>query len=179
MADEEKQGEAEKEPKKPGFLARLIKGDADKQAAAGSDETELQAERAAHEATKQKLADAEARVAEFEGLESQAEEKLTAKLKAADDAKAEADRAKADAEKAKAKADAEKAKADADAEKAKVPDQVAVGVRDHLASLGVDPEKLPGVSNQQGKTEFDGLKGRERAAAAFGAQFAGKQPGNN
>ena len=134
-----------------------------------------------------------ARIAEYEGAEAELEEKFTALEKERDGFKAKVEGAetaqktaegkvsgleKERDEAVKAKADAEKAKGEAETKlkdfEAALPGKVAQGVTDRLAALGVKEDALPKADDKgPGKTEHEGLKGLDRAAAAFGAQFAG------
>jgi len=137
-------------PKKLGFLASLTGA----QSRIDELQNALKAEKDAHASTQEKLATAQGRVAEFEAMEKQLEEQ------------------------AKAVEAAEKAKVEAETEAAKVvaeaPQKVAAQVADVVSTLGVSEEKLVRVSDQPAAKgqEFAHLKGRERAAAAFAAQFA-------
>lgn len=154
------------EPKKLGFFARLRQ----------SDDTiaSLQTANAEQAATisdlRSQLEAAEKRIAEFEALEAEFEaaEKQAAEAKA----KAEADAAAATAAAAEAKAKAEAAAAEATAQ---IPAKVAQGVTDAMAALGVEETALPEAKEDPpgpGRAgEFAHLKGRDRAVAAFNAQF--------
>ena len=108
-------------------------------------ENRLQAESAAHAATQQQLATAHARIAEFEALEARLEQEATA-------ARAEA--------------------ATAQAAVASVPQQVAAQVAAVVETLGVTEAALPAVQADPPKGDFSHLTGRDRAAAAFNAQFS-------
>lgn len=149
-------GEQPAPQKKPGFLASLL-GDArevERLSAA------LATEEAAHADTRAQLATALDRVAAFEEMEARLEAQATAREQAAATATAEAAAATA------AAATAREA----------IPAAVAAGVRDTVAALGVAEESLPAAQTAPDKPghggEFAHLKGRERAAAAFNAQFA-------
>lgn len=70
---------------------------------------------------------------------------------------------------------AEKATTEAVAAKEEVPKTVAAKVVDTVESLGLDPEQLPASESKppgpDKSGEFSHLKGREKVAAAFAAQF--------
>lgn len=110
-------------------------------------ESRLSAEQATTSTLRTELAQAKSRVAEFEALESRLEVDLAA---------------------------AQAAAATAQAAAASVPQQVAAGVADVVATLGVPEDTLAAVSAEPPKKseEFAHLKGRDRAAAAFSSQFA-------
>jgi hypothetical protein len=142
--------------KKPGFLASLL-GDAREVERLNA---ALATSEAAHAATRAQLATALDRVAAFEEMEARLEAQATAREQAA----------------ATATAEAAAATAAAAAAREAIPVAVAAGVRDTVAALGVAEESLPAAQTAPDKPgtggEFAHLKGRERAAAAFNAQFA-------
>lgn len=151
--------EAAKPAAKVGFLARLAgAGDSIAQL-----EAALESEKTAHASTRSELEKVTAELQAYKDLEAQLE---------ADAAKAQEEAAAAKAAADKAAAEAAEAAANATAE---IPQKVAAGVTDALAALGVPEESLPEAKEdppgpgQAG--EFAHLKGRERAAAAFTAQF--------
>lgn len=133
-------------------------------------EADLQTEREAHAATRAALDAANERLANFASLETALEESATALA----DAEARA----AAAARARTEAEARAQTAAAEAEE-QLPARVAEGVRDTVASLGVETEDLPTAQEQPDGPgaggEFAHLKGRARAAAAFKAQFAGRK----
>lgn len=135
--------------KKPGFLASLL-GDAKEVERLSA---ELAAEQTAHATTRAELAQALDRIAGYEEMEARLEQQVKAREAAAAEAKAKADEAAA-----------------------AIPAQVASGVRDTVAALGVEEEALPAAAAIPDKPgtggEFAHLKGRDRAAAVFNAQFA-------
>lgn len=137
-------------PKKLGFFASLTGA----QSQIDELRNALKEEKDAHAITQAALATAQGRVAEFEEMEA----KLEAQAKAVDAA-----------EKAKIKAEKKAAQVVAEA-----PQKVAAQVADVVSTLGVSEEKLVPVSETPAAKgqEFSHLKGRERAAAAFAAQFA-------
>ena len=132
-------------PEKKGFLASLLGSNE----ALTKAESALAAEKQAHAATLAKLQSAEGRIAEFDALEKQ----LESEMKAAAATTAEAT-----------------AKAEA------VPQQAAAKVIDIVQGLGVTETNLPTAETEMPAKgqEFAQLKGRERAAAAFNAQFAAR-----
>lgn len=137
-------------PKKLGFLASLTGA----QSRIDELQNALKAEKDAHAITQATLATAQGRVAEFEAMEKQLEAQATALD---------------ESQKAKVEAEATAAQVVAEA-----PQKVAAQVADVLSTLGVSEEKLVRVSDTPAAKgqEFAHLKGRERAAAAFAAQFA-------
>ncbi len=162
---------SEKNEEKKGFFAKLL--------GSGKSEEPGKQEPTAEE----KLVAAEARIAAFDEVEAQVQTKFEAVEKERDEFKAKvegAEKAQKDAEGKVAAAEkdrdaAVKAKTDAEA-KAKqledeMPAKVASGVADRLATLGVKEDELPG-KDEDGK-DINGLKGRERVAAAFKEQAAG------
>lgn len=116
------------------------------------------------------LESAQNRIAEFEALEAEFEAAEKEAQAAAQKAQAEAAAAAAQAEAAQTEAAEAKAKAESE-----LPGKVAAGVTDAVASLGVPEGDLPEAKEdppgpgQAG--EFAHLKGRDRAVAAFNAQF--------
>jgi peptidoglycan hydrolase CwlO-like protein len=134
-------------PKKKGFLGNLLGANT----RAEELETQLVAEQAAHAQTQAALEEANGRIAEFEALEAQLEQQAAAAEKATTDAQA--------------------AQANAEAE---IPKQVSAKVIDIVSGLGIEEEKLAPVLDTPAAKgeEFSHLKGRDRAAAAFTAQFA-------
>ena len=132
-------------PQKVGFFAKVLGLESE----LNDLRSRLSAEESAHALTRASLATAQARVAEFEAIEKQL-----------------------DADLATARADAEAAKSAAAPET--IQKQVAAEVVDVVSSLGIAEEKLaPVQSDPPAKgEEFSSLKGRDRAAAAFNAQFA-------
>lgn len=132
-------------PQKVGFFAKVLGLETE----LNDLRSRLSAEESAHALTRATLATAQARVNEFEAIEKQL-----------------------DADLANARAEAEAAKSAAAPES--IQKQVAATVVDVVSGLGIAEEKLaPVQSDPPAKgEEFASLKGRERAAAAFNAQFA-------
>ena len=137
-------------PRKVGFFAKIL----GLESRIGEIQGHLATEQAAHAATRGELVTAQARIAEFEALEASLDADLAS-------ARAEATAATAAAQIATTAA-------------ATVPQQVAAGVADAVASLGVPEATLAPVTAELPAkgTENAHLTGRERAAAAFNAQFA-------
>lgn len=134
-------------PAKKGFLASLLGS----QGRLADLESQLVAEQTAHATTREQLTAAQGRVAEFEAMETRLEQEAAAAVSAAQEATTAAAQAAAE-----------------------VPQTVAAQVRDVVAGLGVAEEKLAPVQETlpEKSEEFSHLKGRDRAAAAFNAQFA-------
>lgn len=132
-------------PQKVGFFAKVLGLETE----LNDLRSRLSAEESAHAVTRAALVTAQARVAEFETIESQL-----------------------DADLATARAEAEQAKSAA--APAAIEKQVSEKVVDVVSSLGVSEEALAPVSSEPAAKgqEFANLSGRERAAAAFNAQFA-------
>jgi len=133
--------------RKTGFLASLF----GKDDAIRNLESQLASEQQAHAATLASLADAQGRIIEFEAMEARLEKEVAAAAQTAQQATAAATTAAEN-----------------------VPQQVAAQVRDVVAGLGVEEEKLVAVQTEPAAKgdEFSHLKGRDRTAAAFAAQFA-------
>lgn len=132
-------------PQKVGFFAKVLGLETE----INDLRSRLSAEESAHTVTRAALATAQARVAEFETIESQL-----------------------DADLATARADAEKAKAAAAPEA--IEKAVSEKVVDVVSALGVTEDQLAPVQSEPAAKgqEFAHLTGRERAAAAFKAEFA-------
>lgn len=149
---------AAEKPKKLGILARLRQGDA-----LAERVTQLEAQ------LETVTAERDAARADLAALE-ELEENFAAEQAAAAEAKAKAEAEQKAAAEAKAKLEADAAVA---AEEAK--QKVAAEVADTVAALGVEESALPQAKDdppgpgQAG--EFAHLKGRDRAVAAFNAQF--------